>query len=251
MWIIKGVIMQTISLNRISQGQHGTSKAVDISGTGNVNRIIYAPEDGTIDSYQRRGSGVNDAGNALRQRSGSRLHQFAHLESSLVTVGQRVKRGDPIGIIGFTGYTIPSGENGRHCHWWILNDNGTYTYPPNLVNETFISNQGGSNVILTAEDAKTLYRRIFNREGDAGGIKNYTGKTLDFALKDMIGGQEFKNLHVKTNTVTVEKIVERVVEKPVEIIKEVIVEKEIIKEVPISTDTKWETFKSLIRELFK
>jgi hypothetical protein len=71
--------------------------------------------------------------------------------------------------------------------------------------------QGGNTVILTEEAVKTLYRRLFNREGDAGGVKNYTGKTLDFTLGDMLGSQEFKGLHVKTITV----------EKPVEVIKEV------------------------------
>lgn len=55
--------------------------------------------------------------------------------------------------------------------------------------------QGGSNVILTEEAVKTLYRRLFSREGDAGGVRNYTGKTLDFALNDMLGSQEFKRIH--------------------------------------------------------
>lgn len=68
-------------------------------------------------------------------------------------------------------------------------------------------------MILTEEAVRTLYRKLFNREGDPGGVKNYTGKTLEFALSDMLGSQEFKNLHIKT--------VEKIVEKPVEVIKEV------------------------------
>lgn len=60
--------------------------------------------------------------------------------------------------------------------------------------------QGGSNVILTQDDAQTLYRRLFNRDGDPGGLKNYTGKTLDFALGDMLSSQEFKSLHTVVET---------------------------------------------------
>lgn len=70
--------------------------------------------------------------------------------------------------------------------------------------------QGGTTVILTEEAVKTLYRRLFNREGDSGGVKNYTGKTLDFALNDMLGSPEFKKIH----TQTVEKVVEQRVEVP-------------------------------------
>jgi hypothetical protein len=56
---------------------------------------------------------------------------------------------------------------------------------------------GGSIVTLTEADVRELYREIFGREGDAGGVKNYTGKTLQFALRDMISSQEFRNRHVK------------------------------------------------------
>lgn len=55
------------------------------------------------------------------------------------------------------------------------------------------TNQGGTNVTLTSDDVQQLYRNILGRDGDAGGIKNYTGKTLAFALADMMGSQEFKN----------------------------------------------------------
>lgn len=74
--------------------------------------------------------------------------------------------------------------------------------------------QGDNNVILTEEAVKTLYRRLFKREGDPSGVKNYTGKTLDFALSDMSGSEEFKRTHT----------IEKIVEKPVEVIKEIIME---------------------------
>lgn len=66
--------------------------------------------------------------------------------------------------------------------------------------------QGGNDVTLTQQDVSELYNRILGRAPDPGGLANYTDKTLDFALQDMIGSQEFKNnMKAKyTNTVTVE-----------------------------------------------
>lgn len=203
--------MQACSSNRITQRQHGTSKAVDHAD--DPDPIIYAPEDGTIDSYQQRGSGTSDAGLALRMRGANGLHQFGHTERSLVAVGSRVKRGQPIAVMGYTGYTIPDNvPAGSHVHWWVQTPNG-YVYPPNLINEPFmkLGSEGGTNVVLTAADANAVYKALLKREGDAGGIKNYTGKTLEFMLNDMVNGEEFKRI----NTKTVEKVVERIVEKPV------------------------------------
>lgn len=137
--------MRAISPNRITQGQHGASKAVDYGASPDIN--IYAPEDGTVVSYGQQGAvgTVNDAGIALRLQGASGLHQFAHTEASYVSVGQRVSKGQPIAKMGYTGYTIPKGPAGRHCHWWIQTSNG-FVYPPNLINEPFGS-QGGSEVI--------------------------------------------------------------------------------------------------------
>jgi len=200
--------MRPPTANRISQGSHGTSKAVDYSDEPDP--YVYAPEDLTFDSYMQRGSGTNDAGLALRARGAHGLHQFAHTEESYF-LGGTVKKGARIAKMGYTGYTIPDNvPAGRHLHWWIRRPDGTYAYPPTLITEPFA--QGGT-VVLTEEAVKTLYRRLFGREGDAGGVKNYTGKTLDFALGDMLGSQEFKNSHVTT----VEKVVTKEVIKEVQV----------------------------------
>lgn len=99
--------------------------------------------------------------------------------------------------IGWKAYSGPSPHT-EHMHISVKASNYDDAREWNLSTP-----QGGSAVVLTTEDVKVLYRRLFNREGDPGGVKNYTGKTLEFALGDMLGSQEFKNIHVKT----VEKIV--------------------------------------------
>ena len=150
--------MQSITQNRITQGQHGASKAVDYSAKPDP--VIYAPEDGTIDSYQQRGSGLSDAGLALRMHGASGLHQFAHTERSLVKPGQSVRRGQPLAIMGHTGYTIPAGPAGAHCHWWIMR-NSVYYYPPSLINQPFIKQ--GEEADMPIPDADNYYSRYGQR----------------------------------------------------------------------------------------
>lgn len=226
--------------NAVSQEVHGSYNAVDYRSVPDP--IIYAPEDLTYYVYLPN---AGDAGNNLQATGAHGRHGFCHLEESYLKPGQSVRKGTPIGKMGYTGRTIPSGPTGRHLHWVLLR-NGVYVYPPTLVTEPFGGSQQGENtVVLTEEAVRTLYRKLFNREGDPGGVKNYTGKTLDFALSDMLGSQEFRNIHVKT----VEKVVERIVEKPVEIIKEVPGGQSQASEMDKADAQSWRNWKNLHKEL--
>ena len=97
--------MRSPTSNRITQAQHGTSKAVDYSASPDP--IVYAPEAGRIESYQQRGSGTSDAGNVLRLATATGVWSFCHLERSLVSVGQQVSEGQQLAVMGYTGYTKP------------------------------------------------------------------------------------------------------------------------------------------------
>jgi hypothetical protein len=50
--------------------------------------------------------------------------------------------------------------------------------------------QGG--IILNDAQVQKLYNLVLHRTGDAGGIKNYSGKSLDFFLNDIGGSQEWR-----------------------------------------------------------
>ena len=90
---------------------HGAYKAVDYSPLPDP--TIYAPEDGYILAYlPNNGS----AGNAMQLKAGSRIHSFCHLEKPLVSKGKNVTKGQPIGIMGWTGTVDPAGPKGRHLH---------------------------------------------------------------------------------------------------------------------------------------
>lgn len=183
--------MQAISANRITQAQHGTSKAVDYSPTGPSGDGIYAPEDAIFDSYMQRGTGTGDAGNALRIRGANGLHQFGHCETSYIKAGDKVKRGQLIAKMGYTGYTIPKGPAGAHCHWWILRDNGTYVYPPSIVNEGFIKLDGGDTTMVTRQGLEVIYRYRLGRDPDDSAYNHYVGKqTFDFTDNDVKASKE-------------------------------------------------------------
>ena len=129
--------MRPPSGNKITQGSHGATQAVDYSAS--PDDFVYASEDLTFDSYQQRGTGTLDAGMCLRGKGANGLHQFGHLEVSYF-LGGTVKKGQRIAKMGYTGYTIPPGPAGRHLHYWVKTLGGAYVYPPTLYTEPF----GGS-----------------------------------------------------------------------------------------------------------
>ncbi|CAN5693249.1 hypothetical protein BH23PAT2_BH23PAT2_08260 [soil metagenome] len=178
--------MQAVTTNRITQTSHLTSRAVDYSARPDP--IVYCPEDGTIDSYQRRGTGRNDAGNTLRLNGATGLHQFAHLEVSYVAVGSKVKRGQKLAKMGYTGFTIPTGAGGRHLHYWVKTPKG-YVYPPNLVNQSFIKQcqviKGEDMTVGNPNWVKILFRQFVGRDPTAKELADYTSKDWHYILSKL------------------------------------------------------------------
>ena len=153
--------------NTISQGIHGRYNAVDYRArtrwSPTMNRKnIYAVEDGKITSYAYSGT----MGNRLELTStdGRRRWGMGHLERAIVTSGN-VKRGQLIGVMGHTGYTIPKGYYGTHLHLVCLS-NGSYVYPPTLINPgfsvytpvTYKMPKVGSKIKLTKGTTRTTFR---------------------------------------------------------------------------------------------
>jgi hypothetical protein len=139
--------MQRPTQNVITQTAHLDSQAVDYSWYPDP--TIYAPEDGRVESYGVAG----DCGNNLRISSTDHIHSLCHLEKSFVFIGEYVRRGQPVGVMGYTGKTIPAGPSGRHLHHFIRYNDGRYVYPPSIVNEPFIK---GDEEMITREDVGLL-----------------------------------------------------------------------------------------------
>jgi len=181
--------VQAPTLNRITQTQHLASKAVDHAD--DPDPIVYATEDGTIDSYQQRGSGTNDAGMCLRMNGANGLHQFAHLETSYVAVGQKVVRGQKLAKMGYTGYTLPDNvPEGAHLHYWIRKPDGTYVYPPTLYKETFIG--GDMATITNLFDARKI--AFWNGRNGYDGRPNALRGDTDADLMKYHVGKELRSV---------------------------------------------------------
>ena len=94
---------------------------LDLVGLEDKN--IYAPCDGIIGA-----SGIvtnkNDItwewGNFVRLdvADGHSIY-MCHMASRAVTKGQKVKKGDKLGVMGYTGYVLPAGPGGTHTHFEV------------------------------------------------------------------------------------------------------------------------------------
>lgn len=238
--------MQAPTTNRTTQGKHGNYNAVDYSAS--PDRNIYAPEAGKITAYGASGT----CGNRLELTAGANRHGFCHLERPLVSVGQTVKQGQAIGIMGYTGYTIPAGAAGRHLHW-VINRGGRYVYPPSLVTTTNVTQ--GEEMFKTDAEVKEAYLLLRGNVGTAAERKGWIGQSkqrffqvakpeADSVRKQLADVKAALANEQAKPPKEVVKIVEKIVEKPVEVIKIV----------PGETDektvvTNW--FKRIWESLFK
>lgn len=235
-----------------SKAHPGTDYAPPAKGQTGV--PCYAPEKSTViaSSYN---SALEGEYVILQGKDTGKFYYFGHFarNSRRVSVGQVIAEGTVIAMLGMTGKAT-----GIHTHCEVRDArNSAFAgkHDPEAWFNKHITK--GDDMTLSTEAVKTLYRRLFNREGDAGGVKNYTGKTLDFALKDMVGSKEFKAIHTVNNTVVVEKPVEVIkevvkeviVEKPVEVIREV--ERVVEKPVPLSDLSMGQLFEALVNKIVR
>ncbi len=111
-------------------GDNRFHKGVDFVGT---DKTIIAPCDGII----QRSTIITDKsnptwewGNYVRlDTEDKHLLYFCHLSKRLVTVGQKVKKGDIIGIEGNTGYSF-----GSHCHFEVRTKDNASIDPISYLN---------------------------------------------------------------------------------------------------------------------
>jgi murein DD-endopeptidase MepM/ murein hydrolase activator NlpD len=110
LWPAHGRISGVFGSQRLYRGQPGSFHAgVDIAAGAGA--IVVAPADGIV---VLAGPPIFTLeGNLVIVDHGMGLNSaFLHLSETLVTVGQRVRRGDPIGKVGMTGRAT-----GPHLHW--------------------------------------------------------------------------------------------------------------------------------------
>lgn len=188
--------MQAPTQNARTQGQHGAYNAVDYDDQPDP--VFYAPEAGTITQYTPNNG---DCGNSLRLQGANGLHGFCHLERPLVSVGQQVSRGQPLGVMGYTGYTDPDNvPAGTHLHW-ILNKGNVWVYPPSLVTEPF-TKQGADMNKLTKDQFVLLFWMSTNKDATKiPAVMNNVGPDgmVDWqqAVDNIRNYSEYKDFHYR------------------------------------------------------
>lgn len=158
--------------NPITQTEHGPYNAVDYSYLPDPN--IYAPESGKVTSYAYAGQ----CGNNLQiQGDSGYLHGFCHLEKTYVRGGDKVTAGQKIGVMGYTGYTIPAGPAGRHLHH-VMTKGGKWYYPPSITKEPAgtSSSKGDSNMFQNDKEVQEAYMLLRGTPGTAAERKGWIGQ---------------------------------------------------------------------------
>ncbi|MGL4483772.1 MAG: M23 family metallopeptidase [Anaerovoracaceae bacterium] len=80
---------------------------------------VKATGDGTVEIAMFLGS----YGNCVKLlHSGGMSSRYAHLSAFAVKGGEIVKKGQTVGMIGFSGNCIPAGPAGAHLHFEIIKD---------------------------------------------------------------------------------------------------------------------------------
>lgn len=115
--------------SRFGWRSHKIHYGVDISGTG-YNSPIYAVGDGTVVEVASR---ATDGYFIIIQHENNVYTQYAHLAKQLVTEGQKVSRGDRIGLMGNSGLA-----NGTHVHFgvsigWPYHGSYSFQNPANYI----------------------------------------------------------------------------------------------------------------------
>jgi len=109
---------------KITQGLHWYN-AIDFANIGgSCGKPIVAAAEGTILKIEY---GYNmGAGTYIRVlHPNGLITHYGHLQKVLVSVGQKVSQGEIIGLMGYTGRTIPEGPGGCHVHFGVYSSQGT------------------------------------------------------------------------------------------------------------------------------
>lgn len=128
---------------------------------------IYAAEAGVVTCVTEANQSAPRDGNAIYMTVGPNFHGFLHMSQFLVSSGQRVAEGQPIGIMGDSG-----AAEGVHLHW-AVKVNKKFIDPMSLIEEDEMSNIGDV-------EARILIKHIYG----------YTSEIdIEGAIPGILGGE--------------------------------------------------------------
>jgi hypothetical protein len=141
---------------------------------------IYAPVAGQVILRPNNG---ND-GDGIYVWNGSDFHGLLHSSQYLVKDGDSVSEGQPLGVMGDTGYAF-----GRHLHWCIKR-NGVFIDPMSLISKP----QGGM-LMVDKNMLNNLYLAVFDRQPDPA-ADGWLGQPADVVLQKLLDSDEYAQRRV-------------------------------------------------------
>lgn len=158
---------------RTLNGVYGWHAGVDLVGLDS--KTILAPCDGIVRSstiIEDKSIRTWEWGNYIRIDRADGLQIFlCHMSQRIAKVGQTVKRGDPIGVEGNTGYSF-----GSHCHFEVR-VNGSSTDPTPYLG---IKNEGGTYTNPETTETSTQKESV---PGDGNTPHDWAKKEVEWAIK--------------------------------------------------------------------
>jgi hypothetical protein len=154
--------------------------------------IIYAPFKGRVIQTPNNGRD----GNGTYMYDGADFHGLLHGDRYLVPNGTLVEEGQPIAIMGYTGFVVPAGERGRHLHWCVKRK-GLFIDPLALITggkgaaegTDMFEGRTAEDWATQAKDAEPWKQAVVHSKAFSRGIEGKV-ENVTFIMDDL---QDFKD----------------------------------------------------------
>lgn len=171
---------------KVTQGYSATHGGIDIVGFEDIE--VISPVDGVVKSstiITDKGNLTWEWGNYIRvdDEKGNRYY-FCHLKSRNVKVGDKIKTGDVLGVMGNTGKSF-----GAHCHFETRTKGNFRTNPCDFLE---IPNEEKSYLLKNNWIKLKRWRYFDENRNPVTGFKKINNKLYFFAKEDFDGIKKYE-----------------------------------------------------------
>ncbi|MDF2881665.1 MAG: family metallopeptidase [Clostridiaceae bacterium] len=176
----------------LANGDKRTHKGIDYVGLTSKNLLTVT--DATVISSQIITDKSNltwEYGNYIIFDDGyGYTFRYCHLSKRLVSKGDKVKKGQLVGVEGYTGYVYPPDVRGSHCHFEVRNSNNEPINPMDYF-EILQAREEGIKIMAEIKRYKNIkdmpewMQAYVKKWVEKGYIKGNDKGELDFS-EDMI-----------------------------------------------------------------
>lgn len=110
------VITNAFGDTHIDYSRFGLKGHNGVDYAGNLGDPVLAAADGRVEKIAYDPNGY---GNYIVLRHEGATTLYAHLKRDMVRIGDRVRAGDQIGEMGYSGNVVPRGPEGTHLHFGL------------------------------------------------------------------------------------------------------------------------------------